>query len=140
MNILTDKNIARINKIAGQKPQIIAGYLFGSYQTGKQRQTSDIDLGFICFDKLDMDIPEFTLSVSKFFLPKEADTNVFDLKEKPIILMEMINGTVIYQKDINKRIKIESRILKLYEDYLHYQAIKNYYLDKSFTEGIYANK
>lgn len=140
MNIVTDKIIARIKKIAGQKPQIIAGYLFGSYQTSRQRLTSDIDLGFLCFDKADLDIPSFALSVSKLLLPKEADVVVCDLKEKPLILIEIINGKVILQKNIKDRVLLESRILKLYEDYLHLQSIKNYYLDKSFSEGIYADK
>src|SRR3989338_8356249 len=100
MNILTDKKIAQIKKIAGLKTQLIAGYLFGSYQTGKQCLTSDIDLGFLCFDKAGLDIPLFSLSVSKILLPKETDIVVCDLNEKPLILIEIINGKVLFQKNI----------------------------------------
>ena len=140
MNILNKIIIAKIQKIASRKPQIISGYLFGSYQTGKTHITSDIDLGFICFDKSALDIPSFMLNISSLFTPKDADVIVCDLNEKPIILMEMINGRLIYQKDSDLRIKLETRIFKLYEDYLHYLSIKKIYLDKSFSEGIYAHK
>src|SRR3989344_5126930 len=104
MEILTAEKIAHIRKIASKNPQIIAGYLFGSYQTGSQQLKSDIDLGFLCFDKTGLAIPSFSLSISKLFLPKDADINIFDTEEKPLILMEIINGLVIYQKSVDDRI------------------------------------
>lgn len=140
MDILTAKIIAKISKICGRHPQIIAGYLFGSFSTGNQRPDSDIDLGFICYDKSDLDIPVFSVSLNKLLSSKVSDVTVLDLNEKPLILMEIINGKVLYQKSVNDRIKLENRILKYYEDYLHLQSIKNYYLNKSFTQGIYADK
>lgn len=140
MEILSDEKISQIREIASKNPQIIAGYLFGSYQTGKQRSKSDIDLGFLCFDKTGLAIPSFSLSISKLFLPKDADVNTFDIEEKPLILIEIINGMVIYQKSIDERILLEKRVLKFYEDYLHLQSIKNYYLNKSFAQGLYAGK
>ena len=98
-----DESISLIRKIADKNPQIIAGYLFGSYSTGKQRAGSDIDLGFNCFDKSGVNLTAFTLAVSNLFSRKDTDITVTDLTEKPIVLIEMINGKVIYQKNSTDR-------------------------------------
>lgn len=138
-DILTDQ-LNQIKKIASAYPQIVAGYLFGSYGRNRQRKGSDIDLGCICFDKTNLDVITFSLALSKLFPTQKTDVVVGDLTEKPIILMEMVKGKLLYQKSLRERSLLEVRILTLYEDYLHVQSIKNYYLTQSFIKGIYANR
>lgn len=138
--IITSIKIRGIKKLAACEPEIAAGYLFGSYASNRQKLTSDIDLGFICDKKKDIDVLSFSLAVSKLFLPLETDVVVSDLADSPLILSQMLNGHLIYQKNLEQRIAIEGKILKLYEDYLHLQDIKNIYLKQSFTQGIYAHK
>lgn len=132
--------LKQIKEIAITNPQIVAGYLFGSYAANRQVKGSDIDLGFICFYKQDLDVLSFSLGVSKLFPSGKTDVVVCDLKEKPIILTQMLKGKVIYEKSTLERVLLEIRILKLYEDYLKIAAIKNYYLSESFTKGLYANR
>lgn len=137
---LTSTKIVHIGKLAAKEPEIVAGYLFGSYAFNRQRLASDLDLGFICSKKKDIDVLSFSLAISKLFLPRQTDIVIAGLSESPLILIEMINGKVIYQKSVEQRVLLETRILKLYEDYLHLRNISNIYLSQSFTKGIYANK
>lgn len=137
---ITPDQFKHINNLATKRPEIVAGYLFGSYAKNKQRIDSDIDLGFICVEKKDIDVLAFSLAVSRLFLPLQTDVIIADLSESPLILIQMINGKVIYENDKDQRVVLETRILKLYEDYLHLRRISNIYLNKSFTEGIYARK
>ena len=120
--------------------KIVAGYLFGSYAANRQTKGSDIDLGFICFYKKNLDVLSFSLAVSKLFPSCKTDVVVCDLKEKPIILTQMLKGKVIYEKSTPERVLLENRILKLSEDYLYLASIKNHYLSRSFAKGIYANR
>lgn len=137
---LNPRKLKHLREITQKEPEIVAGYLFGSYSQGRQRRESDIDLGFICFKKKNIDVVSFSLVVSKLFLPKEVDVLVCDLNERPLILMEMINGKITYQKSLKERTLLETRILKLYEDHQHLKNISNYYLSQSFTKGVYAIK
>lgn len=137
---LNTSKLAHIRNLAAKEPEIVAGYLFGSYAAGKQSTTSDLDLGFICREKKDIDVLSFALAVSKLFLPREVDVVVSDLNDSPLILSQMMSGRLIYQKNIEQRIALEVKILKLYEDYLHLRNISNIYLKQSFTQGIYAHK
>ncbi len=132
--------LKQIKKIAGASPQIVAGYLFGSYAINRQTKGSDIDLGFICFYKKNLDVLSFSLTVGKLFPSCKTDVVVCDLKEKPIILTQMLKGKVIYEKSTPERVLLENRILKLSEDYLYLASIKNHYLSRSFAKGIYANR
>lgn len=132
--------IKKISEIAEKNKEVIAGYLFGSYAKGKSSVSSDIDLGFICFDKGNLDIRTFSLEISKIISTAKADVCVVDLSDNPVLLLEIINGKVIYQKNVGARVNLEVRILKFYEDYLHLKKISKYYLNKSFKEGIYARK
>lgn len=138
--IITSTKIAQIQKLAAKEREIVAGYLFGSYASNRQRLTSDLDLGFICYAKKDINVLSFSLVVGKLFLPLETDVVVSDLTDSPLILSQMMSGRLIYQKNLEHRITLEGRIVKLYEDYLHLQNIKNIYLNQSFTKGIYAHK
>lgn len=138
--IITSTKIRKIQKLAAKEPEIVAGYLFGSYAFNRQKLTSDLDIGFICFERKDIDIVSFSFEVGKIFHSLEVDVVVSDLTDPPLIIAQMMNGKVIYQNNIDQRVILETRILKLYEDYLHLRNISNIYLNQSFTKGIYANK
>lgn len=137
-NPLTPTKLQEMKKLTVKEPEIIAGYLFGSYAQKKNHAASDVDMGFLCFEKKKIDVVSFSLKVAKLFLPKETDVLICDLNERPLILMEIINGQVIYEKNPLSRIFLETRILKLYEDYQHLKEISNYYLNQSFMRGVYA--
>lgn len=139
-NPLSLDKLQKLKRIAMKEPEIIAGYLFGSYSREKNNAQSDIDLGFLCFEKKKIDVTSFSLKVAKLFLPKETDVLVCDLLERPLILMEIINGKAFYQKDSLARITLETKILRLDQDYQHLKEISNYYLNQSFAKGIYAVK
>lgn len=137
---ITPQQKEAIRQILINMPQIVAGYLFGSVSHGKQTTGSDMDLGFLCFDKGNLDIVSLSMTISDIFPKVEIDVLILDLNDKPLILREVICGKVIYQKSMEERAALETRIIKLHEDNQYFQSIKRLYLNQSFIKGIYANK
>ena len=138
--ILTTKIKETIMNLATQETDIVAAYLFGSYAYGKPSNTSDIDLGFLVASKQNISIVAFSTTIARVLPQNEVDVVIDDVTDKPLLLMEIIKGKLVYEKSTDKRVTLETRILKLYDDYLHLNRIKSYYLNKSFSEGIYAVK
>lgn len=138
--VLNQSNINSIKTLINKQSDIIAAYLFGSSAFDKQTPASDVDLGFLCLSKQNIPIVGLSTEISRVLSEKEVDVIVADLTDKPLLLMEIIKGKLIYEKSTDKRVALETRILKLYDDYLHLNRIKSYYLSKSFSEGIYAVK
>lgn len=137
--IITTDQQKSIENLLKTFPAIIAGYLFGSRVKGRSLPTSDLDLGLVCFKKEGFSPLELAVNLDRLNLPYNLDSVVVDLEDDPLLLIQIINGEVVYQKSLRERIVLETRILHFYEDDQHLMAIKKYYLDKSFKEGIYAH-
>ena len=138
-NLISKENIDKITKLLKKEEAIICAYLFGSRLKGKEIKSSDLDIAAVCFDKSDVDIRKLMAEVQKIFPKVETDFSLADLESEPIFLIQIINGRVIYEKSTTDRASLESKIILKYEDTRRFRNIRNYYLDKSFKEGIYAN-
>lgn len=138
-NHLSDDQKTRVTNFLKGNSQIIAGYLFGSRVSEKNYASSDLDLGILCFSKQGFSPIELGLGIDKIIDNYEADVRVADLSDDPVFLMQVINGVVIYQKNSYERTDLETRILFSYEDTKHLREIKNFYLENSFKEGVYAH-
>jgi predicted nucleotidyltransferase len=133
-------NIKALQTLLKKERSIVAVYLFGSYSKGNHTKSSDIDIGVLCDNKSDLDILALSLKIGGLINPKLTDVTIVDTKSQPLLLSEIINGKVIYENSVDKRVKSESEILRLVEDFKHLQNIKTYYLNQSFREGLYANQ
>lgn len=138
-DIITLKQKEKLKSLLRQYPKIIAGYIFGSRLKGQNHPDSDLDIGLICFDKNGVSPLDLTVKISKIILKPEVDVVLVDLKSDPLLLIQMASAKVIYEKSLGKRTLLENKILLLYEDSKPLTAIKNYYLEKSFKEGLYAH-
>ena len=117
----------------------MAVYIFGSQISGRKRPTSDLDIAVLCLAKNRLNQLESAVKIQNVIRGLETDLVVVDLSDNPLLLIQIINGKMIYQKDLTSRAQLEARILHLYEDSRHLRKIENHYLKKSFTEGIYAH-
>ena len=130
----------RLKSLFENKPSIVAAYIFGSYSKGKQTAKSDLDIGLICTDKAAFNQFKMSLEIDNIIRFPTVDLVICDLDSDPFLLSNILNGVVVYQKSVTERSTYEATILKLIEDNNHYQKIKDYYLNRSFKEGIYVNR
>lgn len=137
--IIPPASLTQIRQLISSYSDITAGYVFGSQAHGTSHAKSDLDLGFICFNKANIDIPKLQLDLTRLLPTQNVDVTVADLNDLPLLLTQMLSGPVIYQKNSRDRIFLETQIIKRFEDYLALKRIKDLYLDQSFTQGVYAH-
>src|SRR3989304_831283 len=130
----------KVNSFLAKEPDVVASYIFGSYSKGKGTPKSDVDMGVLCFDKSKLNQMGISLEFDKIIKSPKIDLIICDLSSDPLLLSQIINGNVFYQKSVSERSLLETRILKLIEDDGFLRKIKDYYLNKSFEEGIYADR
>lgn len=139
-NILNQDQQRILKKMLSSYPQIVAGYLFGSRTKGTNTQESDLDMALVSQNKEGLSPIEIALRVEKIVKNYKTDVSILALDDSPLLLKEALNGKVIYEKNPVERVELETRILNFYEDFLAFRKVANYYLDKSFKEGVYANR
>lgn len=127
-----------MNESLKEYPQIIAGYIFGSRIKGNNSRDSDLDMALVCFDKNGISPVDLALKIEKIIPKYLLDLSVIDLNNDPLILTQVLNGKMVYQKSLSERVELEKNILHLYEDSLNFRKIRDHYLEKSFKEGVYA--
>lgn len=138
-NSISQTIIRRLINIFSKEVIVVAAYFFGSRASGKQRPASDLDIGIICLAKNRINQLELAVKIQKVIPDTETDVIIVDLSDNPLLLIQIINGKMIFQKNLTLRTQLETRILHLYEDSKHLREIENHYLKKSFTEGVYAH-
>ncbi|MDO9399568.1 MAG: nucleotidyltransferase domain-containing protein [bacterium] len=120
-------------KLNFKKNQVILAYLFGSEVKGTSHKESDIDIG-ILFDKKvnSKDYLKFEGILielfSKNFPLKEI--NIVNLNIASPLLKQtvILEGELIYAKNITEKILFQIQTLHQYEDYLHLDNIYNHFL------------
>ncbi len=96
-------------------------------------------MGIVCLDKKEISPIEMGGTINQIIPKYDADVNVSDYNDDPLLLIQIINGKLIYQKSLETRLRLETQILHLYEDYQILRKISKYYLEKSFKKGVYAH-
>lgn len=139
-DLLSSTEKKSLSRLLASYPQIVAGYIFGSRLKRRANPGSDLDIGVICFRKSKLSPIELELKLEKVFTNFQLDLSLLDLNDDPFLLIQIINGQLIYQKNLKERLELENRILFLYEDYKILKKIDSYYLNQSFKKGVYAYK
>lgn len=139
LQILTEKEIKGSEQLFRRIPNVVSAYLFGSRAKGKSLASSDLDIGVVCLDKAGISPVDLSLKLQRFIVRYQIDLSVLDLSSDPLVLIQVINGPVIYQESLAARSALETRILHLYEDDRFFRKISNYYLQRSFERGVYAH-
>lgn len=139
MKILSEKSIKAMQNFFKAHTDIISCYIFGSLIKGGTHPKSDLDIGIVFRSQKGISPIEIEDHLAKIAGDFDIDVTLMDLSSDPLLLIQVINGKTIYQKSLKDRIELETRILHAYEDYRYFRRIHNYYLKKSFKEGIYAH-
>lgn len=138
-DILKVSEIVKIQNFLWNFPKVTAGYLYGSQVKGKDNPQSDLDMGIICSNRMGISPTKMGVELQQFIPQLHLDLTVLDSDSDPLLLIQVINGRLIYQKSLKERLLMETKLLHLYEDNLILRKINNYYLEKSFKEGLYSS-
>lgn len=138
-NIISVPEKKQLQDLLCKYPQIISVYLFGSRVKSTDKPKSDLDVGIVCLDKKEISPLEMGETINKIIPKYDTDISVSDFNGDPLLLIQIINGKLIYQKNLKARLLMETQILHLYEDYQILRKISKYYLEKSFKKGVYAH-
>lgn len=110
-------------------------YLYGSYAEKKTNEKSDIDIALIVEDKNNINIRDILRKINRSFkYPEKLHLTIVDLNSSsPLLLYQIIKkGQLIYEKQLNDHIFLESYIMRHYFDdqyrqEIYYQRLKKNY-------------
>ncbi|ACA60178.1 type VII toxin-antitoxin system MntA family adenylyltransferase antitoxin [Candidatus Desulforudis audaxviator] len=119
-------------------PDIIAAYLYGSYDTSAQTVLSDVDLGILLREGI-KDRFDLYLAIQSAVIEvtREEDVNVLILNDAPVIIQyEVIaTGRLLYERSADTHLDFIERVLKRYPDFaLDFRAFCAEY-DQSLREA-----
>jgi len=124
--------IDKIKKILKLNPAVEFAYLFGSQAKGTSDEMSDLDIA-IFFKKDPQKLPQWTIFYLESEISRKIDKEVqiisLNTLDSPVFLFQIINnGILLVDKNTEKRILFEARVLSKYHDW-------NYFLRRHM--GIY---
>ncbi len=113
-----------------------ACYLYGSHAQNNENKESDYDIAVFVKDRKKINLREFLKKIITFFkYPEKLHLKIIDLKTTSSLLLYQIikKGKLIYEKESNYHIKLESYIMRLYFDdqkrqEIYFQKLKKYYV------------
>ncbi len=113
--------LEKIRKVLEKRPEVLAGYLYGSHAKGYARKDSDIDVAIMMFPNFSGDPYKY-----QFDLESEVDRAVGNIKVETILLDNMgyplkynasIGGNLFYSRDDIRRANEEIEIQNEREDF-----------------------
>lgn len=133
-----------VKEFLGKQEHVKAAYLFGSYAQGREGPLSDVDMAVLLdeslseSERLDLRL-RLIVEISAILGIMEAEKlDVIVMNDAPINLnYEIIkNGRTFLVKDLECKIKAESKILSKYLDRRYYEGRGlNEFLEKMLKRG-----
>jgi len=125
----------KISNYFSKRKEILAAYIFGSFNTDRFNQNSDLDLALIYSQELDkfkrFDLKLELMAGLEKLIKLEVDVVDFenvDLKLKHQIL----DGKLIFCSDQSRRVELEKRAILNYIDMRKFYKINDQNLGKGF--------
>ena len=117
--MLSKEDQKKIRDFASKHRAIVAVYLFGSIASGRNRPASDIDLSIIIRDAIDgMQKIKLETTLSNL-LSRDVDLKIFS-RSSPLLQHQILkNGHLIYESDLNERVRQEVFARSEYLDTKH---------------------
>jgi predicted nucleotidyltransferase len=121
---MNEQAVTIIKSYFKQKPEIVAVYLFGSYAKGKERRTSDVDLGILLrvadrTSVLDKRI-EYMVELSRL-LKKDIHPIILNSASEALIRQIFLKGKCILVNDSQKLSKFKMIMIARIADFGHYR-------------------
>ncbi len=141
LNLDLEEAIARLNKLFATK-QVALAYLFGSYATGTNNPSSDLDLAVLMADQKNQDkklyLQLFT-AIQETLGTERVDLLNLD-NASPLMKMEIVrSGRVIYARTEDELNNFEMKTIQEYLDTAYLRKVQNNYLKKR-VEQWYSEK
>jgi uncharacterized protein len=109
----------RLGKFAADFPELRLVYLFGSQVTGRTGAQSDYDLGILVDRAADAAVPRAALEQGLAALLATERLDVVFLSQAPVELaFAVIQGQLIFERDVATRVEYEAQVMSRYCDYL----------------------
>ncbi len=113
MNQITANRLADVLRAT---PEVVAAWLFGSAESGRMINGSDIDIA-VLFDR------KPTLDLQLDIMARLQDAATFEKIDlvplndaSPILQFEAVNGTLLLSRDESRRAEFVSLVAREYED------------------------
>ncbi len=115
-----EKALEKIKKVLEKRPEVLAGYLYGSHAKGYAREGSDVDIAILTIP--DFEIPGYDY---QFEIEDLLNNAVRDFKVEAVAVdfmslslkhSSVVQGHLIYSKNDLLRAKEQVKILYDYED------------------------
>jgi len=123
---MLENEIKHIQDVLAKDTRILFAYLFGSRAKGMAGERSDWDIAVYTADKAGQPVPTalpFYIEAEIAALPATGDVQVTILNglESPLLGFEIINnGVLLIDKEEEKRIEFEARVLGQYHDWQYF--------------------
>jgi len=122
------------------RPEVQAGYLFGSIVSGRARPDSDVDIAILVSNRVMRHDPfQYRLdTVTKLMdLLKRSDVDLVVLNEAPPLLAHRVlaRGKLIFERSASARVSFQVRTVNRYLDTEPMRKLYLSYLRKHAREG-----
>jgi predicted nucleotidyltransferase len=115
-DLLLPDMLQRLSGVIQTNPSVVAGWWYGSTQSGEYRSDSDVDIGILTSDQFDIN----QLLVVAEELDKALGTDRIDLKDlksQPIaVQFAIVSGKLLFVNNEALMAERYSMIVRLYED------------------------
>lgn len=139
---MKEEIIRKIKGYLALREEIVAGYIFGSYCTGRAGSKSDIDIAVLLADNIDQkDYPQIKLSIVndlvKVLSFDEIDVVILNAAP-PLLAHEVIKkGNLLFAKDDARRFRFIVAATKQYLDTLYLRKVQDRILHEKIRSGTF---
>ena len=137
---MKEEIINRIKNYLYSRDEAIAGYIFGSYSSGKVRPKSDIDIAVLLSDTVDSkDYGHIKLSIINDLIEllslDRIDVVVLNVAS-PLLSHEIIKkGRLLFSKDEARRINYTANATIYYLDTIYLRRVQDRILHEKIRSG-----
>jgi uncharacterized protein len=112
---------ARFNRFGAAEAAVLLVYLFGSRASGQAGPGSDYDLGMLLARGADSPAQRARLAHELTVILGGSEVDVVFLNQTPPELaFAVIQGRLMYERDLSTRVEYEAQVMSRYCDYLPY--------------------
>ena len=127
-----------INKFFRQKPEVVAVYIFGSYATGNEHRTSDIDIGILVKENRRIDDSHLRISYLTELatvLKKDIHPVILNSASEALFRQVFLKGECILVKDRQELTRYKMKMIAKIADFGYYRNMMHTGFVSKVMEG-----
>jgi predicted nucleotidyltransferase len=132
--------VRAISRVLANKPEVLAGYIFGSVVSGRARPNSDIDIGVLIDEKVNRENPlkyRLDLMADLGSALKRIDVDVVLMNEAPSPLAQniIVKGKLVFERSRSARVAFQVKTLNVFLDTEPMRQLQLQYLKRRYLKG-----